>query len=201
MNDEWWTPAEVIEPVRAALGEIDLDPCTHPDAQRVIRAANYYARPDDGLTLPWSGRVWLNPPYSKPRPWVYRLLQMDNGAAAACILTATSAAGSEAGLLLLACASVIALPGRVRFRRGAGVGSAPRDASVIAFVGEPVNVAALRAATDGWVIHRISDWRMSNGFREPVTLRSVTDRLRKLAPPRPSTAPACSESDTDRAAR
>ena len=172
-NDEWYTPPEIIEPVRAALGGIDLDPCSTRAAQDTVRATEYYALPDnDGLILPWFGRVWLNPPYSAPKPWVFRLLETDNSPSA-CILTATSMCGSEAGLLLLDLASVIAFPGRGRFRRGDGSkGDAPRDASVIVFIGEPVDTKPLNDAR--WKWHRVRTWRNTHGgaWRSPVKLEA-----------------------------
>lgn len=64
-DDEWFTPEERIEPVRAVLDEIDLDPATHFEAQKLIKATNYYTKADDGLAHEWHGRVWLNPPYSR----------------------------------------------------------------------------------------------------------------------------------------
>lgn len=36
---------------------------------------------DDGLTAPWEGLVWMNPPYSNPGPWVARFLDHANGVA------------------------------------------------------------------------------------------------------------------------
>ena len=59
---EYYTPAEVIEATRAVLGRIDLDPCSCQAANRVVRAAKYFTRNDDGLRQAWSGRVWVNPP-------------------------------------------------------------------------------------------------------------------------------------------
>jgi hypothetical protein len=63
-NNEWHTPARYIELARKVLGEIDLDPASSKLAQKTVRAANFFALKDDGLTKPWHGRVWLNPPYS-----------------------------------------------------------------------------------------------------------------------------------------
>jgi len=33
-------------------------------------ALRYYDKTQNGLTLPWFGRVWCNPPYSDIAPWV-----------------------------------------------------------------------------------------------------------------------------------
>jgi hypothetical protein len=57
-KDEWLTPPEIIK----SLGEFDLDPCS-PINRPWDTAKNHYTIQDDGLLLPWNGRVWLNPPY------------------------------------------------------------------------------------------------------------------------------------------
>jgi hypothetical protein len=61
---EWYTPPEYIEAARAVLGRIALDPATSEIAQTTVRAGGYFTADTDGLDKPWSGRVWLNPPYS-----------------------------------------------------------------------------------------------------------------------------------------
>jgi phage N-6-adenine-methyltransferase len=65
-NNEWYTPEEYIEVAREALGDIDLDPASSDAAQKTVKARNYYTAKDNGLTKPWHGRVWLNPPYTQP---------------------------------------------------------------------------------------------------------------------------------------
>lgn len=68
-NQRQLTPPYVLEPVRLALGGIDLDPCTEPD--NPTRAERFFTQEDDGLRQPWSGAVYCNPPYGKARePWV-----------------------------------------------------------------------------------------------------------------------------------
>jgi hypothetical protein len=79
----WLTPPSIVE----ALGIFDLDPCGAPGH---ILAANTYLEEDgqDGLTLPWSGRVWLNPPYGKEAEAFLRRLA-DHGSGTALIFART----------------------------------------------------------------------------------------------------------------
>lgn len=65
-DDENYTPPEFLELVRAVLGEIDLDPASNPFAQKTVKAKRYFDEEKNGLAQEWSGRVFLNPPYSNP---------------------------------------------------------------------------------------------------------------------------------------
>lgn len=62
-SNEHFTPPEVCELAREALGgTIDLDPASCAQANTIVRARRFYAREDNGLSLPWAGTVFLNPP-------------------------------------------------------------------------------------------------------------------------------------------
>lgn len=63
---DWYTPIDCIEAARVVLGNIDLDPASSKAAQEAIKADVYYTKELDGLSQPWFGRVWLNPPYNMP---------------------------------------------------------------------------------------------------------------------------------------
>lgn len=63
---EWYSPRDVVEAARDVLGTIDLDPASCDVANTVIRASKIFTRQDNGLDQPWSGRVYLNPPYRQP---------------------------------------------------------------------------------------------------------------------------------------
>lgn len=77
-TDEWYTPKEIID----ALGKFDLDPCA-PVNPLWQTAEIMYNKNQDGLTKKWIGRVWLNPPYSRPliEQFVKRLAEHGNGIA------------------------------------------------------------------------------------------------------------------------
>jgi len=62
-SNEWYTPPEYIEAARRVLGEIDLDPASCEEANKIIRAKKFFTAQDDGLQHNWPGKVWLNPPY------------------------------------------------------------------------------------------------------------------------------------------
>jgi len=59
-----------------SLGSFDMDCCgllKHPTAPRIVQL------PENGLETPWDGRVWCNPPYSTPKPWVKRMYEHGSG--------------------------------------------------------------------------------------------------------------------------
>ncbi len=63
----WETPRELLQILYSVFGRFDLDPCSPTDNHRAasVRARVYYTASDDGLNLPWHGKVFLNPPYGR----------------------------------------------------------------------------------------------------------------------------------------
>lgn len=70
-SDHWATPWPLVRGLEAEFGAFDLDPCCLPDT---AKAPKFFTPEDDGLSKPWHGRVFLNPPYSKPAPWLEKAI-------------------------------------------------------------------------------------------------------------------------------
>ena len=59
-TDDWYTPRDIFD----ALGlTFDLDPCS-PGPAHWVPARKIYTKEDDGLVQPWSGTVFMNPPFA-----------------------------------------------------------------------------------------------------------------------------------------
>ncbi len=78
-TDEWLTPPYIWEAVAGDEG-FDLDPCSPAD-RPWNTARRHYTATDNGLILPWDGRVWMNPPYSNLGPWLRRMAAHGRGVA------------------------------------------------------------------------------------------------------------------------
>jgi hypothetical protein len=76
-SETWLTPPEILQ----SLGTFTLDPCC--PVGMPWKTANQMLTPDDnGLLQPWTGRVWLNPPWgSKADPWIEKMALHGNGIA------------------------------------------------------------------------------------------------------------------------
>lgn len=108
------TPSYVLEPIRALLGGIGLDPCTEPD--NPTGASAFYCPPQDGAVLSWdASSVFCNPPYGEARNrWVERCIHEGSQRAVVLLIpahTETRIAQSA----LLACDSAVFVNARLRF--------------------------------------------------------------------------------------
>lgn len=75
-SHEWYTPERIVERVTATLGEIDLDPCSNSKDDPAIPAHSHLTAEDDGLSMAWFGRVYMNPPYGRQiADWISYLVR------------------------------------------------------------------------------------------------------------------------------
>jgi len=132
-NPEYYTPPAIVEAARRVMGGIDLDPATCLTAQEYIRAARYHTVEDSGLLHPWSGRVWLNPPYRMPeiQAFVLRLVEhYRSGEVNQAVLLVDAASDTRWFHVAMGAASAVCwTKGRLRFLRpDAGGGLTDRTA-------------------------------------------------------------------------
>lgn len=134
-TDRWLTPRWILD----ALGDFDLDPCGAPDWNT---AAEIWT-PEvigDGLALPWSGRVWMNPPYgSAMTAWLEAMARHSYGTA---LIFARTDTAAWHDLVFPYATALLFLRGRLSFirpdrmdgpARAAGEGNAGAPSVLIAY--------------------------------------------------------------------
>jgi phage N-6-adenine-methyltransferase len=139
-DNEWHTPPEILNLVRAVLGGgIDLDPASNADAQKVVRAKRFFTKADSGLDHPWGGRVFMNPPYGMPliAEFVGKLLhEHRTGRVIAAILLTNDS--TDTGWWHEAMAEAEAacfVHGRIKFQKASGEVGAPPQGQTIFYFG------------------------------------------------------------------
>lgn len=114
-SEIWLTPPTIIQ----TLGPYDLDPCAAPAPRPWPTAEHHIVEADDGLSQPWFGRVWMNPPYGDAaRRWLLRLA--DHGTGTALIFARTDTSMFFNGVWDRATA-LLFLRGRLFFHHPSGV--------------------------------------------------------------------------------
>jgi hypothetical protein len=71
----------VLKGVLGLFEQIGLDPCAEDSTPHHIPALEHYQQSDDGLSadLPWTGNVFIHPPFDAPDAWVARVLKEFTG--------------------------------------------------------------------------------------------------------------------------
>jgi hypothetical protein len=77
-SDEHYTPKVLFDTLNITFG---TDVCAPSGGVPWIPAVNYYDKERDGLINDWFGTVWMNPPFSKPSPWVEKFIAHADGIA------------------------------------------------------------------------------------------------------------------------
>jgi ParB family chromosome partitioning protein len=150
-ESEWYTPAEYIAAAKAVMGDVDLDPATVPIANDVVGAATIYTLQEDGLTQPWAGRIWLNPPYAQPAvsEFCEKLARhySEGDVTEACVMV-NNATETRWFHTLIAIASAICFPlGRIKFWHPDRE-SAPLQGQAVIYIGP--NATKFAAHFDGF---------------------------------------------------
>jgi phage N-6-adenine-methyltransferase len=152
VDHSWETPQAVLQPLYGVFGRFDLDPCSPRKARATVRARVRFTAEDDGLSLPWHGVVFVNPPYGRSLPrWVEKAREEQGAGRARCVVALVPARpdtrwwhGHVAGK-----AAVFFLKGRLRF--GEAEQAAPFPSALTVWGASAQELAALAAAfPDAW---------------------------------------------------
>jgi site-specific DNA-methyltransferase (adenine-specific) len=130
---EWATPHELFTRWSAQLGPFDLDVCATPDN---AKCARFFTKAEDGLRQPWTGKVWMNPPYGDEiSQWVRKAWEsVTEGTAELVVCLVPVRRSGWWHDWVNGKAEVIPLRGRVRFIGPDGkAGQSPFDSELLVF--------------------------------------------------------------------
>lgn len=151
-NNEWYTPAELIEAARNTMGEINLDPASNPIANKVVKADKYYTAEDNGLDKIWSGNVWLNPPYASDliEKFIDKLVSERNNYTQAIVLVNNATETVWFNKIIDISAAVCFPKSRVKFYMPNGKTGAPLQGQAVLYIGENSNSFVNAFSKIGW---------------------------------------------------
>jgi phage N-6-adenine-methyltransferase len=153
----WTTPPWVLDRLYAVIGgHFDLDPCS-PTKDRLrapVRARRYFTEADDGLSRPWRGAVYMNPPYGRAiADWVAKAAsEAAAGRAAPVIALVPARTDTEwwHTSVVAAGATVALLKGRLKFGGEGGQG-APFPSALVLWSEDFAHVERMRMEfPDAW---------------------------------------------------
>ncbi len=132
---EWPTPPDVFAFLGAHFGPFDLDPASTDENRKAL---HNFTPQIDGLSQPWHGRVWLNPPYGRTDSqgrsigdWMRKAAQeaREGRAELVCALVPCRPDTAWYRDAVTSAALVRVWPGRIRF----GPNPAPFPSAVVVF--------------------------------------------------------------------
>ena len=154
-ENEWYTPSEYAELARSVMGSIDLDPASCDEANKTIKAKVYFTKETDGLSKPWVGNIWCNPPYSRDLmpSFVEKLKQsFQNGSVSQAILVSHNNTDTAWFQSLATVASAICFPNkRIKFYRGEEV-AAPTNGQAFFYLGTQTEAFASAFGEVGFTV-------------------------------------------------
>jgi hypothetical protein len=133
-------------------------------ANRTVGAERIYTAADDGLTLTWAGRVWMNPPYEKGLIDRFAEKLRDEvtaGFVTQAVILVNNATDTRWFATLCEVATMLCFPtGRIRFYKPDGERGAPLQGQTVIYIGRQHEEFARAFARFGMVakvVARVAD--------------------------------------------
>jgi phage N-6-adenine-methyltransferase len=134
--ERWGTPPEIFGPLDLEFG-FTLDVCALPEN---AKCAAFLSPLEDGLSQPWTGVCWMNPPYGQGIvPWVkkaYETAQLGKATIVALVPSRTGTRWWHDYIQDKPGVEIRFLPGRIKYVGASN--PAPFDNAVIVFRSLPV---------------------------------------------------------------
>jgi phage N-6-adenine-methyltransferase len=126
-TDQWETPQDFFDNLNA-IHRFTLDVCALPSN---AKCPNFFTPSQDGLSQPWTGTCWMNPPYGRQiGRWVRKAYESaQNGAKVVCLLPARTDAAWFHDYCIHG--EIEFIRGRIRF--GGSKWNAPFPSMVVVF--------------------------------------------------------------------
>lgn len=133
-------------------------PASCAGANQTVRARRYYDRARDGLAHPWSGRVWMNPPYGAAAgAFVGRLVEAHRAADVPAAIMLVSAHATDVDWFApLWDFPLCFCDHRIRFEHPTRRGSSPTFGTAFAYLGPDPAGFADRFDAFGTVVARFA---------------------------------------------
>jgi phage N-6-adenine-methyltransferase len=139
-TDSWATPQDFFDRLNSEF-HFTLDVCADDENHK---CGKYFTKEMDGLSQPWTGVCWCNPPYGRQMPkWVRKASDSaSQGATVVCLIPARTDTKYwhhyiwDRGNRPRANVEVRLVEGRLKF--GGGKNSAPFPSAVIVFRPAPI---------------------------------------------------------------
>lgn len=157
-TDDWTTPDDFFKKLDEKYN-FTLDPCASDDNHKCKK---YYTKEDDGLSKPWSGTVFMNPPYGREiKLWMEKAYNESlKGTTVVCLVPARTDTAWWHDYAMKG--DIEFIRGRLKF--GNSKNSAPFPSAVIVFNGKLVE-----AANDNFMytlIKKVEQWADDKGIIE-----------------------------------
>ena len=136
---EWATPRDLFDELDAEFN-FDLDVASTDENALCER---HYTAADDGLSQPWSGSVWCNPPYGREiGKWMEKAAESNRGGVTVCLVPARTDTRWWHEWIVGKATEIRFIRGRLKF--GGSESGAPFPSAIVIFDKRPKGYWSVR---------------------------------------------------------